>query len=127
MVELKKVLSLAELGKKLSIGASGMEPKLIIAGVIALLLIGSEGGLYLRGNHYKFLYNADETKITQLNDKITSMTDKQSHQTVASGASVIKVIQGPKEIETVVKTIHDAPVPKDCGTPILPEEVKNAF
>lgn len=104
-----------------------MQVKLIALGVGLLIIIGTVVSLSLNVRHYKKLYLQDEKTIVVLNEKITSMTTKQNSQTKLSGDNVTKVVQGPKEVESITKVIHDAPLPPDCKTPVLPSEVLNAF
>jgi hypothetical protein len=94
-------------------------------GVAALALIGGFATLDASKNHYKRLYLDDETKIGVLHSQLDELTDTQNIQKTATDKTVTKVVQAPAQIVTVVKTIHDAPNPANCGTPVLPQNVKD--
>jgi hypothetical protein len=78
----------------------------------------------IHGWHVK--YDNDEVTIGQLRQQIKQMTDDQLRQTGKSEQTVIKVVQGPREVQSIIKEIEAAPA-KPCTAPTYPDEVKNAF
>ena len=96
----------------------------LAGGVAVLGVIGGFYALDASKNHYKHLYQTDEAEIIRLEVQLNDMTVKQENQITTSGKNVVTVVQGPDRIKTVIKTIHDAPEPKDCGTPVLPEDIQ---
>jgi hypothetical protein len=111
-------------------------PYLLAAGGVALLTVG--GSMYIQStliHKYHVLYNCAEFGLTcekgaetipDLKAKIKSMTETQNAQTGKSEQNVIRVIQGPKEIQSIIREIQAAPA-KPCTAPTYSDEVKNAF
>lgn len=102
-------------------------PYVLLGGGVAALAIA--GSMYVQStmiHKYHTMYLSDETTIVQLKDKIRGMTDTQNTQTGKSEQNVIRVIQGPKEIMSVIHEIQAAPA-KPCAAPVYSEEVKNDF
>jgi hypothetical protein len=102
-------------------------PYVLIGGGVAALAIA--GSIYVQstmihGWHVK--YDNDEVMIGQLHQQIKNMTDEQNKQTSKSEQTVIKVVQGPREVQSIIKEIEAAPA-KPCTAPTYPDEVKNAF
>jgi hypothetical protein len=65
------------------------------------------------------------TDIAILRKQIRDMTVAQKDQIDMSEYGVIKVVQGPERIRTIVKTIEAAPLPANCETPALTDEARN--
>lgn len=102
-------------------------PYVLIGGGVAALAVA--GSLYVQStmiHSWHVKYNADEVTIGQLNAKIVDMTTAQNQQKGQSEQNVIKVIQGPREVQSIIKEIGAAPA-KPCTTPTYSDEVKNAF
>lgn len=103
-----------------------LNPYSYIAGGVALLSV--LGGLAFQNHqihHYHVAYNSEVTHSAHLEDQINTMTLAQNTQTTSTQKEVTKVVQGPETVKTVIKQIHDAPEPKNCVTPTLPEDVEN--
>lgn len=66
----------------------------------------------------------DAKTIQGLNDDLNNVRQTQANQTTDTQANVIKVVTVPGPVQTVVKTIHDAPLPANCQTPAL-DELRN--
>jgi hypothetical protein len=64
--------------------------------------------------------------IPDLKAKINQMTTAQNLQQSKSEQAVIKVVQGPREVQSIIKEIEAAPA-KPCTAPVDSDEVKNAF
>ena len=99
----------------------------IAGGVVVLAIAGGIAALDMDLRHYKKLYANDEVRIGVLQDRINGLTSTQNTQTGTSQQNVTKVITLPGKVQTVVKTIHDAPLPADCATPTLTQEAKDSF
>jgi hypothetical protein len=54
------------------------------------------------------------------------MATAQNDQMKRSGDAVIKVVQGPREVQSIIKEIDAAPA-KPCTAPVDSDEIKNAF
>jgi hypothetical protein len=107
----------------------------------ALILLGLGGTIaFQNGQIHHYHVHADCIEFGQgcpknfkgdtlvsLRGTITAMTDAQNNQTGKSDANVIRVVQGPRELQTIIKEIHDAPVSGPCTPPKYKEDVNDAF
>lgn len=93
-----------------------------IAIPLALLaaVLGTGWGLKHSRDHWKSVANTRQTTITDLQGTIRGMTTKQDVQHEVSTRTVTEVVQGPERLRTVIRHIHDAPLPPNCATPDLP-------
>lgn len=101
-----------------------LNPYSYIGGAIILAVIG--GGFYYQDrqiHHWHTKYDTVQDENVRLSQKVKDMTTTQNTQTKKSEDNVTKIIQIPSrpEVKTIIKEIHDAPEPADCGTPTLPE------
>jgi hypothetical protein len=110
----------------------GLSPYAMIAGGVAVL--GVLGGFYYEDrqvhhwhSQYDELHTADTKVIQNLKDTIQNMVAAQAKQSDTTAKNVTKLVEVPGPTKTIVKTIHDAPLPANCGTPVLTEEDRNAF
>lgn len=79
-------------------------------------------------HHFHLLFNAEHDNFTKEHQLVVGMTNRQNTQTAATEKVVTKVTQGPETVKTVVKEIHDAPVPADCHkAPEFPQDVKDSY
>lgn len=101
----------------------------ILGGLTALALVFSvvQYVQHLRGtiSHQQDTITAQEINIAGLKETIRQMTVAQKEQTDTSETTVVKVVQGPEKVHTIIKTIHDAPLPANCVTPPLTTEAKD--
>lgn len=105
-----------------------LNPYSYIAGAVALAAIG--GTFYYQStqiHHFHTQYDGDEVIIGQLKQRITDMTKTQNTQTGKSEQNVIKVVQGPKETQTIIREIAAAPLGAGCTSPTYSSEITNAF
>lgn len=105
-----------------------LNPYYYLGAAIVLALIG--GTFYYQDrqiHHYHTLFDNEHTKTIQLQDQLNVVLARQADQSTKTTQNVTKVVTVPGPVQTVVKTIHDAPEPVDCSTPPLSDEVKNAF
>lgn len=68
--------------------------------------------------------------VPGLQQKIRDMTTAQNNQTATTERVVTKVVQAPAQVvtKTIVKEIHDAPMPVDCKkSPEFPQDVKDSY
>jgi hypothetical protein len=89
-------------------------------------LVGGIGWLDWSRNSWKATAASEKTTIAQRDDTISqlrgtiiSMTTAQDNQSKISHFSIERVVQGPTEVQTIIKRIHDAPIPPKCETPDL--------
>lgn len=107
---------------------SFLNPYTLIGGGVGVLAIA--GSFYVQStliHKYHVLYDTDEKTIVELQTKIKGMTDTQNNQTGKSEANVIKVVQGQREVQTIIREINTAKSKGPCLPPEDSEEVKNAF
>jgi hypothetical protein len=103
-------------------------PYVLVAGAIALA--ANFGTMYYQSqriHHFHALYDQSQTVVAQRDEKIKEMTSAQNEQLARSSSNVIKVIQGPKEVQSIIREIRAAPSTKDCKAPTYSDEVRNAF
>jgi hypothetical protein len=104
-----------------------LNPYSYIAGGVIAAAIG--GSIYVQStmiHSWHVKYDQDEVTIGKLNEKIADMTSKQNDQTGKTDQNIIKVVQGPKEVDTIIKEIGSTKS-KPCEAPVDSDEVKNAF
>jgi hypothetical protein len=114
-------------------------PYVLAAGGVTVL--GVAASLFLQSqqiHHYHKLYNCvnvgeDCAKsykgdtLPSLRGQIKTMTDTQNNQTGKSDQTVIRVVQGPERVQSIIREIHDAPANGPCAAPVYKEDVTNAF
>lgn len=104
---------------------------MIAGGVLALSVVG--GMVYQNHeiHHYHTMYDnlkvSDGKAIQMRDDTIAQLLNSQKSQTTTTTKNVATVVTVPGPVKTIVKTVHDAPLPANCGTPPIDEEAKNAF
>jgi hypothetical protein len=104
-----------------------LNPYSYIAGGVIAAAIG--GSIYVQStmiHSWHVKYDQDEVTIGKLNAKIADMTSQQNDQIRKTDQNVIKVVQGPKEVDTIIKEIG-ATKAKPCEVPVDSDEVQNAF
>lgn len=102
-------------------------PYVLIAGGVAAL--GIAGTIYyqsLQIHHFHVLYNQANQTIALRDQKIKDMTTAQNDQLGKSEQAVIKVVQGPREVQSIIKEVQAAPA-KPCTAPTYPKDVTDAF
>ena len=105
-----------------------LNPYMLIAGAAGMAAL--IGGYVYQGHEihkYHKAFIADEKEIVTLQVKIEQMTLAQDIQNKVSGDNVVRVVHVPGKTLTIVKTIHDAPEPANCGTPTLTQEEQDSF
>lgn len=94
-------------------------------------MLASIGGTFYFQNAQIHKYHqqaeADESIIAIRDQRIKDLTDAQNEQFGKSEQAVIKVVQGPKEVQSIIERINSAPITTDCKVPQDSDEVKNAF
>lgn len=88
----------------------------LIGGLVAVLMLVI---LTQNRNHWK-------AKATELQHQLDAISTKRNEQKQTTDRNVEKVVQESVQVRTVVKHIHDAPKPEDCGTPDL-STLRNAL
>lgn len=112
--------------------AVGLNPYTLIAGAVAVASITATIAYQNHEVHtwhlrYNTLNIADQKAIASKDAEIADMVNAQKNQTNITAGNVTKVVTVPGPVQTVVKTIHDAPEPPNCATPTLSEDDTNAF
>jgi hypothetical protein len=103
-------------------------PYALIAGGITLLSVaGTIGYQNVRIHHFHTLYDQSQQVVAVRDATIKGMTTAQNEQAARSNGNIIKVIQGPKEVQSIIREVRSAPSSKDCKAPTYSDEVKNAF
>ena len=60
-----------------------------------------------------------EKQASGLQAQLNSISNAKNVQHEVTTRTVEKVVQGQRQVQTIVRVIHDAPNPPDCGTPAL--------
>jgi hypothetical protein len=105
-----------------------LNPYTYVGAAIVLASVG--GTIYYQNqriHHFHTLYDGAVATIVLRDQTIKNMTEAQNKQTAKSDQNVIKVIQGPKEVQSIIREIQAAPSSGPCSTSLYSEEVKNAF
>lgn len=114
-----------------------LNPYSLIGGGVGVLAI--VGSFYVQStliHKYHTLYECAEyglacpkgvENIPDLKTKIATMTTTQNEQTGKSEGNVIKVVQGQREVQTIIREINTAKSKGPCLPPEDSDEVKNAF
>lgn len=95
----------------------------------AILLASLAGTFYYQGTQihsWHVKYDNDEKIIAVKEQQIKDLTTAQNDQLKKSGDAVIKVVQGPREVQSIIKEVNATPA-KPCAPPVYSDEVKNAF
>jgi hypothetical protein len=117
----------------------GFNPYALLAGGAAVL--GVVFGYHVMDgkiHKYHTMYNCAEfatdcekntkiVKVPELQADIVLMKRAQSNQIAASQKAVDKIVYLPAKTKTVIKEVHDTPVPKDCTSPEFPQDVKDSY
>jgi hypothetical protein len=93
------------------------------------MVLGIAGSLYYQSariHHFHQLYDQANVTIALKDQQIKDMTTAQNDQLKRSDQAVIKVVQGPREVQSIIEKVQSAPA-KPCVPPTYPDEVKNAF
>jgi hypothetical protein len=100
----------------------------LIGGAVALLLVaGTIGYQNHQIHHYHKAFDNEHSLFLQEHQLVVAMTTRQNEQYKTSEQNVIKVVQGPEQVKTIVKEIHDTPLPTGCNTPDFPQDVKDSY
>jgi hypothetical protein len=105
-----------------------LNPYSYIAGAVVLASVG--GTIFYQNeriHHFHKLYDSANVTIVQRDKTITDMTIAQKNQIDKSDQLVIKVVQGPKEVQSIIKEVQSAPAKGPCTMPNYSKEVMNAF
>ena len=105
-----------------------LNPYTYIGGAVVLAALG--GAFYYQDrqiHHFHTMFDNDHDNVTKLDTKIHQMTQTQNTQTTTTEGNIVKVVTVPGPVKTIVKEIHDAPEPANCGTPALSHGDKNAL
>lgn len=112
-------------------------PYVLAGGAVGTLVIGAS--LYIQStliHKYHALYDCaefalscpkDTENIPHLKTVIGQMTTAQNTQIGKSEGNIIKVIQGPREVQSIIREIDTAKAAGPCLPPADSDEVKNAF
>lgn len=60
-----------------------------------------------------------EKQASGLQQQLNSISTNKNVQHEVTTRTVARVIQGQKQVQTIVRVIHDAPNPPDCKTPAI--------
>jgi hypothetical protein len=102
-------------------------PYVLAGGGVAVLMIGAS--IYIQStliHKWHVQYDNEVIAFNLEHQKVVDMTAAQNNQTGKSEQAVIKVVQGPREVQSIIKEIEAAPA-KPCTAPVDSDEVKNAF
>ena len=88
-----------------------------LAVVAAVVGVGEYQSHEIHKWHTEYL--TDEKTIAILQDDIAKATAEAKARQTNTSSAVTEVITIPGPTQTVIKTIHDAPIPQDCSTPAL--------
>jgi hypothetical protein len=103
-------------------------PYIMAAGAVALVSVAGTFEFQSRQiHHFHSMYDKSLTVIALRDQQIKDMTAAQNTQTSKSEQAVIKVIQGPKEVQSIIREIRSAPVSGPCIPPKYSEDITNAF
>lgn len=97
---------------------TGFNPYVAIAGIAAVVAVAGTIGYQSHEIHsWHTQYLTDEKTIAILQDRMAQATAEAKARQVPTITAITEVVRVPGQTQTVVKTIHDAPIPQDCSTP----------
>lgn len=103
--------------------ASILNPYTYIGAAAVVAAVG--GGFYYQGTQihkYHVLANQEHDANVVFKERIKTLTSNQNTQTAKTEEN-IKVISAPPQIVKVLTENKNQPLPADCKTPDIPEEL----